>query len=143
MSEPQRRHYISGIEVQAGCACDADMLIGETPDEHQLNVHRVYRDDEEEETIQSTFALFHARNPVVYEQLLNLVMVAVDLGRTRVGIGQLFEVLRWDWMIAGLPDEHEQWKLNNNYRSRYARMMMREYPDDLAGIFETRELKSK
>ncbi len=52
-----------------------------------------------------------------------------------------FEVLRWEWTIAGLPDDAEEWKLNNNYTSRYARLIMDENPL-LVGLFELRELKA-
>jgi hypothetical protein len=48
-------------------------------------------------------------------------------------------VLRWQRHIDGLPDEHEAFLLNNNYTSRYARLLMELNPE-LAGIFETREL---
>ena len=51
----------------------------------------------------------------------------------------LFEVLRWEWIIRGLPDTAEEFKLNNNYTSRYARLIMESEPG-LEGVFETRRL---
>ncbi len=90
-------------------------------------------------TIQQQFARFHASHTEVYDGLLGLTRQAASVGRTRIGIGMLFEVLRWQWIIAGLPDDDEVFKLNNNYRSRYARLIMRRNPD-LEGIFETRVL---
>ncbi len=90
-------------------------------------------------TIQEQFARFHAAHPEVYDGLLGLTRQAASVGRTRIGIGMLFEVLRWEWTIAGLPDDAEEWKLNNNYRSRYARLIMRRNPD-LDGMFNTRTL---
>jgi hypothetical protein len=50
-----------------------------------------------------------------------------------------FEVLRWQRHIAGLPAENEAFKLNNNYHSRYARLLMETCPD-LDGLFEMRAL---
>jgi hypothetical protein len=49
-------------------------------------------------------------------------------------------VLRWEWQGA-TTDPNAEWKLNNNYRSRFARLIMDNEPD-LAGVFETRELKA-
>ena len=92
-------------------------------------------------TIQESFEQFHHRHPNVLHQLAELGLLAVRRGRTKIGIGQLFEVLRWERMIAGLPDGGEAFKLNNNYRSRYARLIMARYPE-LDGMFDTRELRT-
>jgi hypothetical protein len=83
--------------------------------------------------------MFHRRNPAVYRGLVALAREAKANGRTKVGIGQLFEVIRWNWMVEGLPDDHEHYKLNNNYRSRYARLIMKQ-ESDLEGLFDTRKL---
>ncbi len=91
------------------------------------------------DSIQTKFLHFHARNPAVYSGLVSLAREAKMRGRSKVGMKQLFEVLRWQWMISGLPDEHEHYKLNNNYTSRYARLIMEQEPT-LDGIFETRVL---
>ena len=87
-------------------------------------------------TIEQAFYLFHEANPHVYRQLVKLARQAKRAGATKLGIGMLFEVLRWRHTLATGGDE---FKLNNNYRSYYARMiMLREH--DLVGIFETRAL---
>lgn len=90
--------------------------------------------------LRDKFLEFHGRNPAVYDGLLRLAYTGKRAGRTKLGMKQLFEVLRWEWMIEGLPDIHEQYKLNNNYTSRYARLIMASEPD-LEGIFDTRKLK--
>ena len=92
-------------------------------------------------TIESRFEAFHARHPDVYRQLVRLAYEARRAGRERIGMKMLFEVLRWEWTIAGLPDDAENWKLNNSYSSRYARRIMEMY-NDLDGLFELRELKT-
>lgn len=91
-------------------------------------------------TIEEMFLAFHHRNPGVYVALRDMTRQAKDRGRTKIGVGMLFEVLRWNRIVAGLPDETEDFKLNNNYRSRYARMIMERNPD-LDGMFDTRELR--
>ncbi len=92
-------------------------------------------------SIESRFEAFHARHPDVYDRLLWLAHKAHRAGRTRIGMKMLFEVLRWEWTIAGLPDDAEDWKLNNSYSSRYARLIMADHPQ-LDGLFEVRELKT-
>jgi len=84
------------------------------------------------------FWRFHEANPQVYRQLRRLAFEAVRKGRNKIGMKMLFEVLRWEvWMQT----EGEDWKLNNSYTSRYARLLM-DQERDLAGLFETRMLKS-
>ncbi len=82
------------------------------------------------------FREFHRENPQVYDRLLGLALEWKRRGRTRCGIGMLWEVLRWQ---TGMETGGDPYKLNNNYRSRYARLMMEREPE-LLGFFETREL---
>ena len=91
-------------------------------------------------TIQHQFEDFHASNPFVYEALEALAERLVRRGRQKVGIGMLFEVLRWQWAMQ-TDDPSSDYKLNNNYRSRYARLLMENHPE-WVGLFETRELKA-
>lgn len=90
-------------------------------------------------SLQDDFERFHAANPHVYKELARLARQAVARGRTRVGIGMLWEVLRWYFWLETKGDV--EFKLNNNYRSRYARLLMNQEPD-LRGLFEVRGLKS-
>lgn len=85
------------------------------------------------------FADFHQAHPSVYVALVRLTRQAHAAGAKRVGIGQLFEVLRWEWILSALPAADEAWKLNNSYRSRYARLIMQNEPW-AADLFETRRL---
>jgi hypothetical protein len=96
-------------------------------------------EDDMPRSIQRRFEAFHDAHPQVYAGLVILARQGDRAGRTKIGMKMLFEVLRWEWVIAGLPDDAEEWKLNNNYTSRYARLIMEQEPD-LVGIFETREL---
>jgi hypothetical protein len=50
----------------------------------------------------------------------------------------LFEVLRWRRMLRTAGDEFQ---LNNNYRSYYARLIMLQ-ESDLEDVFETRRLST-
>lgn len=85
------------------------------------------------------FERFHRDNPGVYTQLCKMARELKRQGHERAGIGMLWEVLRWRRMRKGR--ERDGFALNNNHRSRFARLIMSREPD-LAGFFETRELKS-
>lgn len=84
------------------------------------------------------FKEFHSKNPQVYTSLVKLAKELKGRGHRKIGIKMLFEVVRWQTM---LKTEGDQFKLNNNYHSRYARMIMDNEPD-LDSIFELRELRS-
>jgi hypothetical protein len=92
-----------------------------------------------DETIDRRFKEFHARNPRVYELLCRLARDAKQQGRSRIGIKMLWEVVRWN-LSRDLPHD-ETFKLPNDFHSRYARLIMAQ-EQDLAGIFEIRELRS-
>lgn len=87
------------------------------------------------------FLEFHSHNPHVYEELVRLVREAKDHGHRRVGIKMVWEVVRWNLTIRTNVADEEDFKLNNNYHSRYARLIMVQEPD-LHGVFELRQLKS-
>ena len=67
---------------------------------------------------------------------MQLVRQAQRRGQRKIGIKMLWEVMRWNRL-----QRNETYELNNNYHSRYARLIMQKEPG-LAGIFDTRELKS-
>lgn len=87
------------------------------------------------------FASFHANNPHVYEAFLLLARQARHVkGYRRIGINMLYEQLRWEGRFRVRPDD-SGFFLNQNFTSRYARLIMDSEPD-LADLFETRRLRS-
>ncbi len=91
----------------------------------------------EESRLDRAFAEFHAQNPAVYARLVELAHAARRRGHQRIGIKMLFEVLRWERYLETV--DVSGFRLNNNWTSRYARLVMANEPT-LAGMFETREL---
>jgi hypothetical protein len=90
------------------------------------------------ESIQEHFEQFHQKHPEVYQELVRLARFAKSKGFEKIGIALLWERLRWYVMV----ERHgEDFKLSNNYRSRYARLIM-EREADLRGFFTTRELRT-
>jgi hypothetical protein len=91
-------------------------------------------------TIDARFREFHETNPLVYSNLVALAREAKAKGHNRISIGMLWEVLRWTKLVAVI-DASSRYELNDNYRSRFARLIMEQEPE-LDGIFEVRELRS-
>lgn len=87
-------------------------------------------------TIAERAEAFHDDHPEVLVELRELALRAVRAGHTALGIGQLFEVLRWETMLR--TSDADGYKLNNDYRAWYARRLMATTPE-LDGIFEVRE----
>ncbi|OBI95586.1 hypothetical protein A5625_08160 [Mycobacterium sp. 1465703.0] len=81
------------------------------------------------------FEEFHADNPVVYDTLVRLAREWVArTGRHKLGIATLFERTRWEIALATNDPEY---KLNNNWKAYYARLIMRREPD-LDELFDLR-----
>jgi hypothetical protein len=89
-----------------------------------------------EDRIELEFKDFHAEHPEVYWQLVKLARTWQANGTAKLGIATLFEVLRWNSHLN--PQRDSGYKLNNNYRALYARLIMEQEPD-LNGLFEIRE----
>lgn len=81
---------------------------------------------------------FHRKNPKVLSQLIALTDQAKDRGRKRIGMKMLFEVIRWNKVLETRGDI---FKLNNNYTSRYVRLIEEKRPD-LVFLFEKRTIKT-
>jgi hypothetical protein len=88
-------------------------------------------------TIQERFEEFDRNNPEVYEMLVRYANDMHRRGRTRIGISLLWERMRWEVYLT--TDDPDGFKLNNDYRSRYARKIVAEHPS-LEGLFSVRKL---
>ena len=85
------------------------------------------------------FLTFHEENPHVYRALVKRARALREAGHRSYSIKGLYEALRFEW---SLRTKGEPVKLNNNYTSRYARLIMAQEPD-LRGFFQTREMPSR
>lgn len=84
------------------------------------------------------FAKYHAENPQVYAALRRFALEAKRAGRRRMSINMLGERVRW---YTDIETRGESYKVNNNFRPFYARLLMTKEPE-LAGFFETRTAKA-
>ncbi len=88
--------------------------------------------------IEKAFKRFHQKNPHVYTQLTDMSRRLKNVGHKRYGIAGLFEMLRYNHAISTSGDK---FKLCNNYRALYARLIMHDFPE-LEGFFKIKQRRS-
>jgi len=88
--------------------------------------------------LEERFRQFHETNPQVYRALRSLALPLAQAGRKRIGVKMLWETLRYSYSIV---TEGSEYKLDNSYTSRYARLLMDQEPE-LRGLIETRALRA-
>ena len=72
----------------------------------------------QQDSIQARFEKFNAANPHIYARLVEVARRLKAAGKMKIGIGHLVEdCIRW----AEERTTGENWKISNDYRSRYAR----------------------
>ncbi len=91
-------------------------------------------DDPRDGTIAERALRFHARNPHVYRLAVKVARFMKNRGLKRYGIGAVWEIMRFKY----LETTGDIYKLNNNHRAFYARLIM-ETETDLSGFFQIRE----
>lgn len=106
-------------------------------------LNQLYRDMEPVLPAGNSYALrkfsrFHRENPHVYRHLRNYARKLLARGYKRWSIAGLFEVIRYGMAIDTNTDD--RFKLSNNYKPLYARMLMLNEPD-LDGFFILKPLK--
>jgi len=91
---------------------------------------------EKNATLYEKFLAFHEANPKVYQRLYELSMQMKARGHKKIGIAMLFERMRWEWYEK--TTDVSGYKLNNNHKAYYARLLM-ESPE-LVGFFDVRSI---
>ena len=90
------------------------------------------------QSIQISFEAFHELNPWILRRFESMTEDCINRGFHRIGIGMLFELLRWQY---GAVTRGDEFRLNNNFRSRYVRLLIEEHPE-WEPVFETRTLRA-
>jgi len=90
-------------------------------------------------TLQEKFEIYHRENPHILPLLVRFVNEAMESGREHYSINAIFERIRWHLDIETTGDA---FKLNNNYRSRYVRLLEKEHPE-YEGFFFKRALSDE
>lgn len=92
-------------------------------------------------SIDAAFLAFHEQHPHVYRRLVQLALDLRARGVQRYGIKALFEIVRYEG-TAGRAQGAGDFVLNNNFSSRYARLIEAQEPR-LQGFFSMRRLPSR
>jgi hypothetical protein len=90
-------------------------------------------------TIQERFEEFDARNPEVYAYLVSQCRSLRAAGWRHFGIRCLWERMRWHFQVE--RQMGEEYKLNDQFTSRYVRKLVKEHPE-FEGLFELREIRA-
>lgn len=94
-------------------------------------------DRHEGQSIQQAYEAWIAANPWVLPLVESLVGSWLDRGHKRVGIKQVWEVVRWQYGTT----TGDSFKANNNFTSRVARDLIAKHPE-WADAIQTRELRA-
>lgn len=87
------------------------------------------------DAIEVDFWAFHTAHPEVYEELREMALRLRRQGRKHYGIKALYEIVRFNKAISARSSA--DWKLNNNFTSLYARLLMQK-ESSLKDFFRTR-----
>lgn len=90
--------------------------------------------------IQDRFDEFHEKHPEVFAWFEEFTLELIATGNDRGGARMVIERIRWE--VAVNPSRDEDFKINDNFISRYSRLYMDRHAEH-RGFFETRKLKSR
>lgn len=90
-------------------------------------------------SIDEAFIDFHKKNPKVWETFLEQTLRAIRLKRTKISAKHLLGYIRWH--VSLQINSKDEFKINDAYTSRYARMFAKKYPQH-QDIFNYRDLRS-
>ncbi|MFF8769051.1 hypothetical protein [Kitasatospora sp. NPDC015120] len=79
------------------------------------------------QTIQERFEQFHDLNPWVLTELERLTAECIEARFSKISLGMLFELVRYSYGRATLSAD--DFRLNNDFRSRYARLLIERHPE--------------
>jgi len=92
-----------------------------------------------DKTLDEKFFEYHTANPLVLELFEQFTRRVKKAGHDHYSIDAIMHQVRWHIDIE--TQSADGFKLNNNYTSRYARLLTKENPD-LCGFFRNRKLKT-
>lgn len=90
-------------------------------------------------TIQEAFEEFNREHPEVLGYLVGFSFELYNKGFAHYGVKSLYERVRWHIVVE---KDNRDFKLPNNFHSRYARRIMELHPE-LEGFFELCALRTK
>lgn len=82
------------------------------------------------------FEAFHEENPEVFTCFRLKALKVKNMGFKKYSHVSIIEVIRWERDVSG----GKPFKVNNDFKSLYARLMISQYPH-FEGFFELRRMK--
>ena len=104
--------------------------------------------EQREYRLEREFDVFHARYPGLYDRIMLSVEIAWGRRFPHYGIAACVENARWEWDMDPDPRDGEDgrpkepFKISNNHRAYYARLIMKNNPY-LEGFFRIKRLRSR
>jgi len=90
-----------------------------------------------ESRLDTLFIKYHADNPAIFEHFKRFALQLRGRGFRHFGAKAIMERIRWE---VALQTGRDGFKINNNYTSRYARLLERKLPM-FRGFFRKRALQ--
>ena len=89
--------------------------------------------------IDENFKKFHQDNPRIFELFHLYATQTKEAGHKRYSAKTIIERIRWHVNVETRTDD--EFKINNNYTSRYSRLLEQTYPE-FQGFLYKRKLRS-
>ena len=85
------------------------------------------------------FAAYHNAHPEVYRMFEQFVFELLRRGKTHYSADAIMHRVRWETSVSGRDED--DFKINNNHVSYYARLFIENHPE-LKDFFETRRQRN-
>lgn len=90
-------------------------------------------------SIDEKFKEFHEKNPKVYQLFKMQVQKALQRGKKKMSSKTILGFIRWEIYLQ--THSNDEFKINDAYTSRYARLFIEDHPQ-YENIFNLRKLRS-
>jgi hypothetical protein len=92
------------------------------------------------QTLDDKFFQYHDNNPHVFKLFVRFAREAKNAGFKHYGMHTIMHRVRWHINVE--TNDEDGYKMNNNYSSRYARLLMQKHPEEFEGFFNLRKLQT-
>jgi hypothetical protein len=90
-------------------------------------------------SIDESFKEYHEKNPIIYEYFKEYLREVVKAGKKKTSAKMILNRIRWEIYIK--TNSEEEYKINDAFTSRYARLFADEHPD-YEYLFNFRKLRT-
>ena len=92
--------------------------------------------------LEREFLKFNRENPEVYDLIVKFTREWLSqTSKRKLGIARVYERIRWEVDLTTFRGKQQTFKLPNNHRAFYARLIMHQEPD-LSGVFNVKRQRT-